>query len=280
MLCGDELLNSSRLFRLRTPRHWRRARRALAVVALVGLGVALAGCPVAGAVVFGMSLFALVLVEAARLRGLVVESERQQHALIQVRPLLAELPVDFTRWSADPILVHNAVRLLVETRPGLVLECGSGSSTIVVARCLRALGRGRVISLDHDPVYACRTRELLRVYGVDDLVSVVTAPLAVREADGQTLRWYGTEYEPLLTDSIDVLLVDGPPGPSCPRARYPAIPILKPHLAPYCAILLDDGDRPDERTIARAWATEIGATLSYLDGGRGGWLLRRLPPSP
>lgn len=268
-----------RPFNLPIPRRWRWTRRALVALSLAGLGTALAGASAAGWVLFALAMLAVVLAETAQLRSLVIESERQHYALVQVRPLVDQLPVGFTRWSADPILVHNAVRLLVETRPGLVLECGSGSSTVIMARCLRVLGRGRVISVDHDPAYADRTRELLRLHGVDDLAIVVTAPLVLREAGGQTLRWYGAEYEPLLTDSIDVLLVDGPPGSSGPRARYPAIPILSPHLAPHCSILLDDGNRSDERAIARAWASELRATLSYLEGGRGGWLLRRSPSS-
>jgi hypothetical protein len=265
-----------RLFIPRTPRHWRRVRRVLVVIALSGLAIAVSGRLGVGGALFGVAVLGLILAEAARLRDLIIENERQQHALVQVRPLLGELPVDFTRYAADPILVHNAVQLLIRTRPGLVLECGSGSSTVVIARCLRALGEGRVISLEDNPVYAERTRELLRLHGVDDLVTVVTAPLASREANGQVLRWYSTVYEPLLTDSIEVLLVDGPPGSSGPRARYPAIPILKPHLATNYSILLDDGDRRDERDIAHTWARELGATLSYLEGGRGGWLLRPL----
>lgn len=265
-----------RLFNPRTQRDWRRARRFLVIIALAGVAAVLTGLLVPGIALFALAMLALVLMESARIRNLVLENERQHHALTQIRPLLGEIPLDFTRWSADPVLVHNAVRLLVDTRPGLVFECGSGSSTVVLARCLRALGRGRLISLEHDPLYAARSRELLQLHGVDDLATVVTAPLGRREAYGRKLQWYGTEYEALLTDPIDVLLVDGPPGTSSPRARFPAIPLLKPHLAPNCSILLDDGDRPDERAIARDWANELDATLTYLEGGRGGWLLRRL----
>jgi hypothetical protein len=50
---------------------------------------------------------------------------------------------------------------------------------------------------------------------------------------------------------------------------------LKHHLAEECWILMDDGDRPDERAIAHAWSEELGAKLVYLEGGRGGWLLHR-----
>ena len=267
-----------RLPRLSTPRAWRRARRTLVALAVAGLLLILLGVPAAGAGMFGLALLAVILLESAQLHRGIRESERQQHALIQIRPLLGELPLDFSGWAADPVTVHNAVRLVVETRPGLVVECGSGNSTVVIARCLRALGRGRIISLDHDPAYARRTTELLRLHGVDDLATVVAAPLVVRQADGQVVQWYGPQYEPLLQEPIDVLLVDGPPGASSKLSRYPAVPILQSHLAPTCSILLDDGDRVDERTIAPLWAHALGATLLYLEGGRGGWLLRRQGP--
>jgi len=266
-----------RLIRLlRKPRHWRWVRRSAATVAVAGLALALLGRPAAGIALFGAALLTLVLLEFAQLRRLLVEGQRQHHALVQIRPLLGDLPPELSDWAADPILAHNIVRLLSDTRPRLVLECGSGSSTVVIARCLRALGRGRVISLEHDSAYAGRTAELLRLHRLDDLATVVTAPLAALEVNGQMFRWYGLQYEPL-QDKIDVLVVDGPPGNTGPRARYPAVPMLKPYLAPECWIMLDDGDRPDERRVAHAWSRELRAKLSYLEGGRGGWLLHRKP---
>jgi hypothetical protein len=53
------------------------------------------------------------------------------------------------------------VQLVMERRPGLVVECGSGSSTVIVARCLRERGRGRGVALAQDPVFAEHTRNLL-----------------------------------------------------------------------------------------------------------------------
>lgn len=261
----------------RTQRSWRRARRSLVALAAAGLVLVVVGNAVAGAILLGSALVGLVLLESAQVRRSILEGQRQHYALVQIRPLMGDLPLDLSGWAADPIMVHNAVRLMVETRPRLVVECGSGNSTVVIGRCLRALGRGRVISLEHDPAYARRTSELVRLHALEDVITVVTAPLAAREADGRAAAWYGPEYEPCLTEPIDILLVDGPPGSAAPRARYPAIPILKPRLAPECWILMDDGDRPDERAIAHAWTNELGAKLSYLEGGRGGWLLHRQP---
>jgi hypothetical protein len=265
----------TRSLRYWTPRAWRRARRLLVAGGLAGLLLVMMGPAKLGAVVFGSALLALVLLESRQGRWLLVEGQRQQQALTQLRPLMGTLPLDLSGWAADPILINNAVRLMIETRPALVVECGSGKSTVMLGRCLRALGHGQVISLEHDPIYAEQTRELLRLHAIADVATVVTAPLVPFGGGTTAGLWYGAEYEAMITQPIDILLVDGPPGSSAPRARYPAVPLLKSRLAAECWILLDDGDRPDERAIAHAWTTELGAKLVYLEGGRGGWLLHR-----
>ena len=227
-----------------------------------------------GASLFGAALVCVTVLETALLRELVVEGQRRQYALTQIRPLFGEIPPDLGGWAADPVLIHHAVRLIADVRPRLVLECGSGSSTVAIARALSTLG-GRIVSLEHDPEYARRSAAMIRLYGVESLATVVTAPLTAREIAGQTLRWYGPEYELVLGGLVDVMVIDGPPKASGPRARYPAVPALKSQLAPECWILMDDGDRADERAIAHAWSQDLGARLTYLEGGRGGWLLHR-----
>jgi len=259
--------------RLRTPRAFRRARRVIVALAIVGVVLLLLGYISAGTSLLGGMLLCLGLLESSQVRQLIIEGQRQQYALTQIRPLIGDLPLDLTGWAADPVLVHNAVRLVIDTRPSFVLECGSGSSTIAIARTLRACG-GRLVSLEHDATYAQRTREMLRLRGLDDLAMVVTAPLTSRDVAGQTFQWYTPAYEPLLSQPIELLVVDGPPGIS-PSSRYPAVPILKPHLAEQCWILMDDGDRRYERDVARTWSQDLGAKLTYLEGGRGGWLLQR-----
>jgi hypothetical protein len=264
---------------LRTPRAFRRARRVVVALALVGVLLLLLGHISAGGSLLGGMLLCSVLLESSQLRQLIIEGQRQQYALTQIRPLIGDLPLDLSGWAADPILVHNAVRLVLDIRPNLVVECGSGSSTIAIARTLRASG-GRLISLEHDAKYAQRTREMLRLHGLDDLAIVVTAPLMSREVGGKKYQWYTPVYEPLLNQPVDMLVVDGPPGSIATRSRYPAVPILKSYLADECSILMDDGDRADERHIAHLWGEDLGAKLTYLEGGRGGWLLQRTGVAP
>jgi predicted O-methyltransferase YrrM len=241
---------------------------------VAGLIALLLGAAVSGLVLFGSGLLGLILLESRELQRAIQENTRQQYALTQIRPLAGDLPLEFSQWAADPLLVYNAVRLVLETRPSLILECGSGSSTVILARCLQVLGRGRIVSLDHDPSFAQQTIELLQIRGLENLVTVVVAPLVTRKAGDEVLRWYGPEYEQHLDRPIDLLLVDGPPGKEAVLARYPAVPLLRHHLSPGSAILLDDGNRSDERTIAQLWARALDASLTYVEGGRGAWLLR------
>jgi hypothetical protein len=229
-----------------------------------------------GGALLGLVIVCLTLFEAALLRDLIHEGQLQQYALTQVRPLFGHIPAELGGWAADAVLVEHAARLVAEVRPRLVLECGSGSSTIAIAQCLKAFG-GRIITVEHEPKFARRTTDALELRGLSDVACVVVAPLTARDLGGTVFSWYDPEYERFLQSPIDVLIVDGPPKATGPRARYPAVPALKSRLAPECWILMDDGDRPDERAIAHAWMDELGAHLTYLEGGRGGWLLHRTP---
>ena len=270
----------------------RRTRRDLLVVAVVVASLTVAALTLLwrltsrtgdyglGFLVFFVGFGACALIYlvygaiALQLRRLELEVE-QLRALVNVRPLTATMPIRFGKWSVDPIFAEAIVHTLMESRPRLVVECGSGWSTVLIATCLRHLGNGRLVTLEHDERFARQTRDLLQRFGVADLVHVVTAPLGPWTVNGSAVTWYRGFSANDLVGGIDVLLVDGPPKDTSLRARYPAIPLLQRHLAADCVILLDDGDRPDERWTAHQWSREIGGQLEYIAGAKGGWLIRR-----
>ena len=263
------------------PRTRRRVRRFLVLVTVLGAGMTalaislgLLRAATAGLCVFLLSFLALYELDRSALRRQIEDVDLQTRALVQVRPLLGPIPIPLGDWAADPVFALRAVELVASRRPALVIECGSGSSTVIVARCLQTMGHGRILSLEHDPDFAEQTRRLLREHGVADLATVVTAPLTRRQYEGREFRWYDGVYEAYLTEPVSLVLVDGPPGNTAPRARYPAFPLLRRFFSEDWAILMDDGDRPDERWIARAWAEQAGAGLHPLGGGGGGWVLR------
>jgi len=156
-------------------------------------------------------------------------------------------------WAASPDLLVVLVDLIIGERPSLVVECGSGASTLWLALAMRRFGvGGRVVALDHDPVFGGKTRDLLARHDVRDLAEVRDAPLESFGLDGETYSWYARRAWEDLT-GIDLLFVDGPPASTGHQARYPALPLLSGLLSPVATVVLDDLVVPDMQKVLRLW---------------------------
>lgn len=145
-------------------------------------------------------------------------------------------------------------QLIRRNRPKLAMELGCGTSTVLFAAALRANGGGRLISVEHDEAHARRTAQLLEQAGLSDWVEPVIASLTERRVGERAFSWYA--IEPLLrslNETIDFLFVDGPPGKMQTLSRYPALPVLAPHLAPGALVFVDDGGREDELQMIEMW---------------------------
>ena len=137
------------------------------------------------------------------------------------------------------------------------MECSSGTSTVILARCMQLNGSGKVFSLEHDPVFAGQTRANLARHGLEQWATVIDAPLVPFQPDqAEDRRWYCLESYPHAL-AIDMLVIDGPPSGINPLARYPAGQALFPQLAPGAAVFLDDAARPDEQATLRLWQREF-----------------------
>ncbi|HMD92530.1 MAG TPA: class I SAM-dependent methyltransferase [Trebonia sp.] len=180
---------------------------------------------------------------------------RQLEALQNLNALLpASEVLPATRgWAASPDLLLVLVDLVITGRPSLVVECGSGASTLWLALAMRKFKiDGRIIALDHDPVFGGKTRDLLARHDVGDLAEVRDAPLESCDLAGETYSWYGKRAWEDLT-GIDLLFVDGPPAATGPQARYPALPLLSGSLSPAATVVLDDLVVPDMQKVLRLW---------------------------
>jgi predicted O-methyltransferase YrrM len=156
-------------------------------------------------------------------------------------------------WAASPDLLVVLVDLIITGRPSLVVECGSGASTLWLALAMRRFGiDGRIIALEHDPVFGDETRAFLARHDVSDLAEVRDAPLEDFSLDGEIYSWYARRaWEDLA--GIDLLFVDGPPAATGHQARYPALPLLNGSLSPAAAVILDDLVVPDMQKVLRLW---------------------------
>jgi len=187
------------------------------------------------------------------------------HALLELHtalPLGGEsLPL--TGYSADPGTLVRLTTLVEELPDGaLILELGSGLSTVWMAAAARRENRGlRILSIDHDLHWGEQTRAAVGRLGLDSVAEVRVAPLVpLPAAASDAAPWYD-EAVFADADGIAMLVVDGPPRREGPLVRYPALPRLAGRLAHDAVVVLDDTDRDDEAEILTKW-------LALLDGER------------
>lgn len=218
-----------------------------------------------------------------RLDGLLTAAHDEVHALYAQleslaaldRTLAMTMPLPPMRgWAGSPDFLWHVAQHLLKHPPRTVVECSSGVSTVIAARCCQLNGTGHVYSLEHEEEYAEKTRMMLKERGLEDWATVLDAPLA-RAADG--LVWYEDRL-PAQADKIDVLVIDGPPKATAAMARYPALPRLARKLADDVTIFLDDANRPDERLAVERWAKEYpDLQVSQRNAEKGLTVLTRRP---
>jgi predicted O-methyltransferase YrrM len=170
-----------------------------------------------------------------------------------LRPVAPLPPFSGAAISAE--IARVLVTMVLERQPRLIVECGSGVSTLVLAYALKRLGSGTLIALEHDEQFAGRTSNLLRLHKLEPWGRVIHTPLTGFEIRGECWQWYDVGRANL-QGPIDLAFVDGPPGWVQAMARYPAGPLLHAWLAPRAVVLLADANRPDERRALRRWQRE------------------------
>lgn len=211
-----------------------------------------------------------------------METQLQQTLRTEVRGLFNQLEsyhylrdrldlrqgMPYTRdWSASPDFLKLIVEHCLEHQPATILECSSGLTTVMLARCCQLNGHGHVFSLENGAEYAARSRGQLQRYGLET-ATVIDAPLRDMPVGATQFRWYG--YDGLPEGEIEMLVIDGPPGFIQRHSRYPALPLLYDRLADGCVIFLDDAARRDEQEIVQLWQQQYpGLSHRYIHTERG-----------
>ena len=179
-------------------------------------------------------------------------------------------------WAASADVVRLMVGEVLADEPRLVVECGSGASTVWLSLLAKTRGlRTRVVALEHEEQYAEATRRTLRTLGLEEYAEVRSAPLETVRVGHYEGPWYSPAALEGLSE-IGLLFVDGPPGTLADNIRYPAVPLLRDAFAARCTVVLDDADRPDERDVADRWVVDLpDFTLEQVPLEKGAAVLRR-----
>src|SRR5215831_18124897 len=179
---------------------------------------------------------------AQTISGELAQTYRQIEALVMLTkclPLRHPLP-PMRGFAVSPDLALLLYELVHEHHPALVVECGSGVSSLVIGYALKVVGAGHLISFEHDARAAERSLALVGRHGLERQVQIVHAGL----------------QETLVGKRARLVFIDGPPGSLQPLARYPALRRLAPFLTPDAVVVLDDVARPDEWAITERWLRE------------------------
>ncbi len=225
--------------------------------------------------------------ETKLLKEIALSNERLLQAVTnefkQVESLLSLLsvirprfPLPETRgWAASPDFLKKISEVVLARKPKMVLEAGSGVSTLVTAYCLRETGGGKIYSLEHDSNQAAVNRELLSLHGLHDIATIVYAPLKEIPLGNTTWQWYDVASLEL-GSPIDFFIIDGPPAQVQRLARYPALPLFYDRLREGAIIFLDDAYRDDERKAVELWAKEFPRlAFHYFKFEKGAVLMRK-----
>jgi predicted O-methyltransferase YrrM len=176
-------------------------------------------------------------------------------------------------WDAAVLLAQQ----VGSTRPEIVVELGSGASSLVIGLQLRHAGRGHLYTLDHIPGYAATTRGHVVAFGLEPWVTVLDAPLVDQPISDELFSWYRVPDQVKALPRIDLLVVDGPPQSVDRRGspRYPALPILGDQLGPGSVVFVDDANRAGDRRMLERWnAEDPDWALEIIPTERGTAILR------
>ena len=190
-------------------------------------------------------------------------------AAAALAPLIAAGP--YLPWGAGTMRAAGLVAVcndVVLSDRRCVVEVGSGTSTVLLARLLRERWPGggqRHVAVEHDAGWARWVADQLHREGLGDRTTVLHVPLGPHAHGQAGLPWYDDD---LLRDGldaalggepVDLLVVDGPPADTADKvlARYPALPVVHPRMAPGATVVLDDVERPGEQEVLRRWEQEL-----------------------
>lgn len=157
-------------------------------------------------------------------------------------------------WALDVATVDHVWRELQSQQPGLVIECGAGSSTHLFAAHFQQRAHSRptvpsVVSLEQDREIAREIEEELRQAARGEHARVLFTPLD-RESS------YSVDADAILAAlagrRADWVFIDGPAGrPGC---RWRTLLDLMPYARPGARWFLDDALRCEELDVLSLWA--------------------------
>ncbi|MFZ0408991.1 MAG: hypothetical protein WAM11_12900 [Cyanobium sp.] len=211
----------------------------------------------------------------------IANTTQQLEAHQALQALIGDLPAPLHGWPISPDFALTLVRLIRDQCYDVIIEFGSGTSTLL---CLRALEQfnlhsavqeaspHHLITFEHLNAYHQKTTDLVASCSNRPLLDLRLSPLEPwADATASYSYYEGTaaiaEAIQAVATSVErplklLVVIDGPPGATCHWARYPAVPIVLDAASGMdlsVDFLLDDMIRTDEKEMALAWEQQLQA---------------------
>jgi hypothetical protein len=179
---------------------------------------------------------------------------------------------EYNTWSLTPEALEWIRDFIVTHKSCNIVECGSGASSVMLAELAQQSPGLRFTSLEHDLDWLQDTQAQLAENNLAQFtvalqhtplvpISLPPAPTYLTQDRSlevpDTHQWY--DYKSARRQRCDLLIVDGPPGPSSRFSRLPAPYFIAIQTGGY--IILDDYERADEQSIVARWQEEFGFRL-------------------
>jgi len=144
----------------------------------------------------------------------------------------------------------------------------------------------QIVSFEHLEKYYELTRQMLEAGKTEDRVDLVLAPLEPMNILDKEFLYYSCRQK---LDSIKsafqgknariLVIVDGPPQQTGPKARFPALPLLLEFLAEHqLDIIVDDYARQPEKEMVSEWERILESESlphfgEFIEAEKGAYLL-------
>ena len=178
-------------------------------------------------------------------------------------------------YAASPDFLYSIINIIQKYKPNLIIEAGSGTSTLIVSYTLKKYNpKGKIISFDHNESFANKTKEEIKNHTLEKYSKIIYSDLI--EYSDYKFSWYDINKIDF-KKKIDLVIIDGPPSKLNKLARYPAIPLLLKSMSDEAIIILDDARRKSEQEIIKKWQKEFDCfSYEYEDNDKGICIIKKI----
>lgn len=161
-----------------------------------------------------------------------------------------------TSMSLQPFALVFVLNEILLNKRKRIIECGTGISTLLMARLARLHNIDLVIdTIDEDEEWLTIIYDLIEKEDLAKYVNFIHAPILSNDGT----YWYDEQSinNKLKNEKIDMILIDGPKTFDNKIIRYNAVKYFRKKFSNNYIIILDDANRKGEKEIINRWKKEF-----------------------